>query len=160
MCGRNGPFGTPFSTPKTSPKKLMWVPFLRSSPGNEAHKLFLGGSEWGGIWVGAKKLMLEKFMCFFVPLLLGQCLGTANPYSLSEKYWQYTSNLYRSSPPICNAVPCCILNSGDKETLQYAPNLYCNTPPICTAVRLPFLPAILLRKYQGLGVAESSWLLP
>ena len=34
--------------------------------------------------------------------------------------------------------------------------IYCSTPPICTAVRLPFVPAILLRKYQGLGFPESS----
>ena len=45
----------------------MWVPFLRPFPGNEAHKLFLGGQN-GVFWVGAKKFMLKKFMCFFGPL--------------------------------------------------------------------------------------------
>ena len=85
----------------------------------------------------------------------GNCSGTPNPYNLSEKYWQYTSNLYRSTPPICNAVPCWLLNFG-RETPQYTSNLYRNTPPICTAVCLPFVPAILLGKYQGLGVPERS----
>ena len=48
-----------------------------------------------------------------------------NPYNLSEKYWQYNSNLYRSTPPICNAV-----KKGKRR----------NMPPICTAVRLLFVP--------------------
>ena len=83
--------------------------------------------------------------------------GLWRPYNLSEKYWQYTSNLYRSTPLICNAVPRWLQSFGDRETPQYTSNLYRSTPPICTAVRLPFVPAILLRKYQGLGVSESSW---
>ena len=29
----------------------------------------------------------------------GDCLGTPNPCSLSEKYWWYTSNLCSSTPP-------------------------------------------------------------
>ena len=49
-----------------------------------------------------------------------------------------------------------ILGFGERETSQYTSNLYCSTPPICTAARLPFVPGILLRKYQGLGVPESS----
>ena len=47
----------------------MWVPFLRSFPGNEAHKLFLG-VPYLGVLGGAKKFMLKKFMCFFRPLNL------------------------------------------------------------------------------------------
>ena len=82
---------------------------------------------------------------------LGYRSGTPNPYNLSEKYWQYISNLYRSAPPICNALPCWVLNFGERETLQYTSNLYYSTPPICTTIRLPFVPAILLRKYQGHG---------
>ena len=62
----------------------------------------------------------------------GHCLGAPNPYNLSKKYWQYTSNLYRNTTPICNAVPCWLLSFGERETLQYTSNLYCNTPPICT----------------------------
>ena len=91
---------------------------------------------------------------------IGDCLGTPNPYNLSEKYWRYTSNLYRSTPLICNAVPPWLQSFGDKETPQYTSNLYCSTPPIYTAVRLPFVPAILLRELQGLGVPESSWDIP
>ena len=54
----NGPFGTPFLTPKIPTKKFKLVPFLRSFPGNEAHKLFAGGGQ---------KVYVEKFMCFFRP---------------------------------------------------------------------------------------------
>ena len=86
----------------------------------------------------------------------GDCLGTPNPYNLSEKYWQSISNLYRNTPPTCNAVPCWLLNFGERETLQYTSNLYRSTPPICAAICLAFAPAILLRKYPGLGVPESS----
>ena len=63
----------------------------------------------------------------------GGCLGTPNPHNVSQKYWQYTSNLDRSTPPICNAVPRWLLSFGDRETRQYTSNLYCSTPPICTS---------------------------
>ena len=86
----------------------------------------------------------------------GVCSGTPSPYNLSEKYWRYTSNLYHSMPPICSAVPRWLLSFGERETPQYTSNLYCSTSPICTAVRLPFVPGILLRKYQKVGVPESS----
>ena len=62
-------------------------------------------------------------------------------------YWRYTSNLYRSTPHICNSVPRWLLSFGERETPQYTSNLCCSTPLICTAV--PFVPVILLRKYQG-----------
>ena len=74
----NGPFGTPFLTPKTPPKKFMWVPFLRPFPGNQAHKLFSGGPKWA-VLGGAKKLMLKKFMCFSVPF---DSLKHADPHGL------------------------------------------------------------------------------
>ena len=64
----NSPFGTPFFTPKIPPKMFMWVPFSRSFPGNEAHKLFLGAHNWG-FGVGSKKFMLKKFLCFLRPLI-------------------------------------------------------------------------------------------
>ena len=86
----------------------------------------------------------------------GHCSGTPNPYHLSEKHWQYTSNVYCNAPPICNAVPCWLLSLEDRETPQYTSHLYCSMPPVCTAVRLPFVPALLLRKYRRLGVLESS----
>ena len=84
----------------------------------------------------------------------GHYSGTPNLHNLFEKYWQCTSNLYRSTHPICNAVPCRLLSLEERETPQYASHLYCSTPPICTAVRLPFVPALLLRKYQGWGVRK------
>ena len=37
LVAENGPFVTPFSTPKNPPEKLYVGPFLRSFPGNEAH---------------------------------------------------------------------------------------------------------------------------
>ena len=36
--------------------------------------------------------------------LCGDCSETPNPYNVSERYWRYISNLYCSTPPICNAV--------------------------------------------------------
>ena len=57
----NGPFGTPFLTPKIPSNKFMWVPLLRPFPGNEA------GAQNRVFWVGAKKFTLKKFMCFFGP---------------------------------------------------------------------------------------------
>ena len=57
----NCPFGIPFLTPKIPLQKFRWVPFLRSFPGNEAHRLSLGAQN-GAVWVGAKNFMLKKFM--------------------------------------------------------------------------------------------------
>ena len=63
-------------------------------------------------------------------------------------------------------MPCWLLSLAEREAPQYTSNFYCGTPPICTAVRLPFVPAILLRKYQWLGgsgkllnldVRERNW---
>ena len=58
--------------------------------------------------------------------------------------------MYRSTPPICNAVPRWLQSFGERETPQYTSNLCCSRPPICTAARLPFAPAMLLRKYRFL----------
>ena len=87
---------------------------------------------------------------FGAPLPLLPTSKTPNPYNLSEKYWRYTSNLHRSTPPICNAVPRWLPSLEEREVPQCTSNLYCSTPPICTAVRHPFVPAILLREYQWL----------
>ena len=66
--GPKWPVWTPLLTPKIPPKKFMWVPFLRPFPGkNEAHQLFFWGPN-GVFWVGPKKFMLKKLMCFFGPL--------------------------------------------------------------------------------------------
>ena len=56
----NGPFGTPFLTPKIPPKKVYVSQEIRHI------NFFLGAQNWG-FWVGAKKFMLKKFMCFFRP---------------------------------------------------------------------------------------------
>ena len=63
----NGLFGTPFLTPKIPPKKFMWVPFLRSFPGNEAHKLFSGGPNWGVLGGGQKVYVEKVYMLFLSP---------------------------------------------------------------------------------------------
>ena len=54
FVAENGPFGTPFLTPKILLKKFMWVPFLSPFPRNEAPKLFSGGLKWGVLGRGAK----------------------------------------------------------------------------------------------------------
>ena len=103
-------------------------------------------------FAGPKSKMTPDLLCRTLgSRFLGDYSGNPNPYNVSEKYWRYTSNLYRSTSPICNAVPRWLLSFGERETPQYTSNLYCSTPPICTAVRLAFVPAIPLRKYQGWG---------
>ena len=41
---------------KVPPKKFIWVPFLRSLPGNEAYKPFSGAPKMGVSGWGAKSL--------------------------------------------------------------------------------------------------------
>ena len=72
--------------------------------------------------------------------LSGHCSGTPNPYNLSKKCWQYTSNSYCSTLPICKAVPRWLLSLEERETPQYTTNLCCSTPPICTVVQLHLYP--------------------
>ena len=62
FVAENGPFGTPFLTPKNPSKKFMWVSFLRPFPGNEAHKLFFWGPKMGCFGWVLKKFMLKKFI--------------------------------------------------------------------------------------------------
>ena len=50
--------GPPFDT-KIPPKKFMWVPFLRSFPGNETRKLFSGGPKWR-VLGGDQKVYVEE----------------------------------------------------------------------------------------------------
>ena len=42
----------------------MWAPFLRPFPGNEAHKLFSGGPNWG-VSGGGQKVYVEKVYVLF-----------------------------------------------------------------------------------------------
>ena len=74
--------------------------------------------------------------------MFGKCLGAPNPYNLSGKH---------STPPMCNAVPCWLLNFGVRETLQYTSNLhasyevflYRSTPPISTGDLFERIPRVL-----------------
>ena len=62
----NGPFGTPFLTPKLPRKSLcLCASFARSFPGNEAHKLFSGGPKWG-VLGGGQKVYVEKVYVLFL----------------------------------------------------------------------------------------------
>ena len=64
LVAENGPFGTPFLTPKVPPKKFMWVPFL--SPFQEMrHINFFLGAQKGVFWVGAQKVYVEKVYVLF-----------------------------------------------------------------------------------------------
>ena len=65
-------------SPKIPPKKFMWVPLLRSFPGNEAHKFFFWGVLGGGqkvyvekVYVlcpSPKEIMLPMWKCCFFNL--------------------------------------------------------------------------------------------
>ena len=59
FVAQHGPFGTPFLTPKIPPQQVYVGPFLRSFPGNEAHKHFSGGPKWG-ILGGGQKVYVEN----------------------------------------------------------------------------------------------------
>ena len=89
----NGPFGTPFLNPEDPPEKVyVGSPFLRSFPGNEAHKLFfVGGPNWG-VLGGAKKFTLKKIMCFFRPLPFESKLS---PTLESCYSWECIFQIYR-----------------------------------------------------------------
>ena len=92
----DGPFGTPFLTPKIAPKKFMWVPFLRPFPGNEAHKLFLGGPEWG-VSGGMQKVYVEKVYVLFPALtsfVLFRISGDPNPQYFLSKVLSYKWEAY------------------------------------------------------------------
>ena len=60
--------------------------------------------------------------------------------STPPEFWQYTSNLYRRTPPICNAVPCWHLSLEKRENSairllvvpQHASYLYRSAPRTCT----------------------------
>ena len=67
IVAENGPFGTPFRPPKSPRKSLCGSLFCDLSQEIRHINFFLGAQK-GGFWVGAKRFMLEKFMCFFRPL--------------------------------------------------------------------------------------------
>ena len=60
--------GPSFGPPKAPETVYVYVPLLRSFPGNEAHKLFFfWGPKTTRFWVGAKKFMLKSLCAFSVP---------------------------------------------------------------------------------------------
>ena len=79
FVAQNGPFGTPFLTPKFRPKRFMWFPL-----GNEEHN-FCGGPKWG-VLGGGQKVYVERVMCFFRPLII--CHGIAYETICEHKTFQ------------------------------------------------------------------------
>ena len=65
----NGPFGTPFLTPKSPRKKLCGSPFCVLSQ-EMRHIIFFLGAQNGVFWVGVKKFMLKKSCAFRPPKYL------------------------------------------------------------------------------------------
>ena len=59
--------GPPFWPPRSPEKVYVYVPLLRSFPGNEAHKLFSGGPKWG-VLGGDRKVYVEKVYVLFLSL--------------------------------------------------------------------------------------------
>ena len=66
------------------------------------------------------------------------------PVQHVEKILQCTSDLYRNTPPICNAMPCWLLSFEEREMAPKCHNtppicttLYCRTPHICTSSTPP-----------------------
>ena len=108
--------------------------FCRKSPEHRSRSCSLSS----GVRTGNRSItILSKYRSLLEMKRLGQnnvgtVQETPNPYNLSEKYWQYTSNLYHSTPPICNAVPYWPPSLEERETPQYTSHLCRSTPPICT----------------------------
>ena len=55
---KNGLFGTPFLTPKISPKMFMWLPFCVLSQEMRHTTFFSGGPKWGVLGGGQKVYVL------------------------------------------------------------------------------------------------------
>ena len=61
--------GACFAPPKSPEKVYVYVPLLRSFPGNEAHKLFSGVPKLG-VLAGGQKVYVEKVYVFFPSLTI------------------------------------------------------------------------------------------
>ena len=107
--------GPRFGPPKSPEKVYVYVPLLRSFPGNEAHKLFLGAQNR----VGAKTFMLKKFMCFFRPLSKSRSM-----------IWPFYCTLRQSR---CLQPPPCKLNN----TAWQAASLQNGMPVWDSSLKLP-----------------------
>ena len=62
--------GPRFGPPESPEKVYVYVPLLRSFPGNEAHKLFSGGPNLG-VLGGGQKVYVEKVYVLFPSLRKG-----------------------------------------------------------------------------------------
>ena len=60
--------GPRFGPPKSPENVYVYVPLLRSFPGNEAHKLFSGGPKSGVLGEG-QKVYVENFYVLFPSLI-------------------------------------------------------------------------------------------
>ena len=76
----NGPFRTPFLTQKFPRKSLCGSLFLRSFPGNEAHKLFSGGPNWGVLGGGQKVYVEKVYVLFRSPIFQEIPKVTSGPF--------------------------------------------------------------------------------
>ena len=75
LVPENGPFGTPFLTPKIPLKKFMWVPFVILSQ-EMRHINFFLGAQIGVFffWGGCQKVHVEK-VCALCPSLANDALA-------------------------------------------------------------------------------------
>ena len=87
----NGPFETPFLTPKIPPGKVYVGPFLHSFPGNEANKLSSGGPKSGGLG-GGQQVYVEKVYVIF----LSPALDTPHTYRFPTFGWGNSVTLVHS----------------------------------------------------------------
>ena len=82
--------GTPFLSPKSPPKKFVWAPLLRSFPGNEAHKHFLGGgAKTAGVLGQGANVYVDKVYVFCCPLLKSSALIPFPNLSSKRPAWFY-----------------------------------------------------------------------
>ena len=73
--------GPRFGPPKSPEKVYVYVPLLRSFPGNEAHKLFSGGPNLG-VLGGGHKVYVEKVYVLFPSLTTAKAWASPEVASL------------------------------------------------------------------------------
>ena len=70
---------------------------------------------------------------------------------LLKKVSQCTSTWYCNTPSICTTALLVSLRSEEREYCQYSSHLYRGTPPICIALRLPFVSQCFWESPDGCG---------